>query len=568
MTGKVLFILPLMEFLVFEKYKSHLRFSHIGGNIITTMLGQEGYSCDFFDIDARAIKRLDHISEFFKTEKEVGEAFKNYLKSIPDKHTHKIDKFLEITDELIPDNDYEFILCSLPCYGNSTEDYLNQSFLAGIILRHLKNRNSNSKTLLGGGWCDRISLNYWEKQLVDLKTIADMMVLERITKETLISFLKLGAGKSYTKKFPFYQDIENNLGIKYGSTTPYVKMQDASMNYVREDHFRNREDIEYTYEEILGRYGLEVPVKEYAKKTIKQGSVYFTEGCIAECAFCEVGTQKLKVIPFAKIQDRIKYYVYDLGYTSLFMKNAAFNPTRQFADKICNWMIQEKLNITWSDSARFSEKDQDYYDMMYESGCRGMAWGCEVFSDRMLEYINKGNIGTEEIRKGVQMSHKAGIWNIMNFVVGMPKETKQDIKDNIDFIQKYQDCMDEVHLDPYELKPNSPFVLTPEKFGLIRNEEGRSNLLDPNSSLSSSQVFSYRRSVRDLAMGYLMNLKRVHYHVPHVMLFPLYDMLKTKEAARNWLLNNYEPYGLSGYREVNRKVSQEDRKDYAPHHKN
>jgi len=565
MTGKVLFILPLMEFLVFEKFKSHLRFSHIGGNIITTMLAQENYECDFFDIDARAIKKIDHITEFFETEKEVGSALKNYLKGIKDEHTHKIDRFLEIADELIPNNDYEFILCSIPCYGNSTNDYLHQSFMAGIYLRHFKNKNPGSKTILGGGWCDRISLIFWEKQLVDLKTIADMMVIERVTRETLSSFLKLGEGKTYTKDFTFANDIEQSLGIKYGTVTPYVNLSDAPMYYVQEDHFRNRKDIEYTYEEVFKRYGMEVPVKEYANKIIKQGSIYFTEGCIAECAFCEVGTQRLKIIPFTKIQDRIKYYIYDLGYTSLFMKNAAFNPTRQFADKLCNWMIQENLNITWSDSARFTEKDQDYYTMMYESGCRSMGWGCEVFSDTMLKYIEKGPIGTNEIRNGVEMSHKAGIWNIMNFVVGMPKETKQDIKDNIDFMQSHHEFMDEIHLDPYELKPNSPFVVNPEKFGLIRNEEGQANLMDPDSPLNSRQTFAYRRQVRDIAMTYLMNLKRVHFHVSQIIVLPLYDMMGSKMGARNWLLDNYEPYRLAGCRETYRNIKKEDSADYAPH---
>jgi len=565
MTSKVLFILPLMEFLVFEKYKSHMRFSHIGGNIITTMLEHEGYESDFYDIDARAIKRLDHITNFFGTEKEVGTALKNYLKEIPDEHTHKINHFIELADELIPDNDYEFIMCSLPCYGNSTNDYLHQSFMAGIYLRHLKNKNPGAKTLLGGGWCDRISLKFWEKQLVDLKTIADMMSIERMTRETLSSFLKLGKGKKYTKEYTFAQDIEDSLGIKYGTKTPYVNINDAPMYYVNENHFRNRSDIEYSYEEIFKRYGMEIPKKEYSKKTIKQGSVYFTEGCIAECAFCEVGTQNLKTLPFNKIQDRIKYYVYDLGYTSLFMKNAAFNPTRQFADKLCNWMINENLDVTWSDSARFTETDQDYYAMMYESGCRSMGWGCEVFSDTMLKFINKGPIGTKEILNGVRMSHQAGIWNIMNFVVGMPKETKQDIKDNIDFMQSEHEYMDEIHLDPYELKPNSPFVMSPEKFGLVRNEEGQSNVMDSESSLNSRQTFAYRRQVRDVAMNYLMNLKRVHFHVSQIILLPLYDMMGGKMGARNWLLDNYEPYRLSGYREINRIVNKEDRKDYAPH---
>ena len=565
MTGKVLFILPLMEFLVFEKYKSHMRFSHIGGNIIATMLSQDGFECDFFDIDARAIKEIDHITEFFDNETEVGEALKNYLKNIPDDHTVTIDKFLDVTDKLITDSDYEFILCSLPCYGNSTNDYLHQSFMAGIIIRHLKNKNKGSKTILGGGWCDRISLKFWEKQLVDLKTIADMMSVERVTKETISSFLKLGSGKVYTEDFPFHKDIEQNLGIEYGKVTPYVNMKDAPMYYVEENSFRNRDDLEYTYGEIFKRYGLEIPKKEFANKKIKQGSVYFTEGCIAECAFCEVGTQRLKIIPFTKIQDRIKYYVYDLGYNSLFMKNAAFNPTRQFADKLCNWMIQENLNITWSDSARFTEQDQDYYDMMYESGCRSMGWGCEVFSDRMLQFIEKGPIGTKEIREGVQMSHKAGIWNIMNFVVGMPKETKQDIKDNIDFMQSHHEFMDEIHLDPYELKPNSPFMLYPEKFGLIRQDVGKANIMDPASPLNSQQTFAYRRQVRDVAMTYVMNLKRVHFHVSQIILLPLYDMMGGKLGARQWLLDNYEPYRLAGYRETYRMVKKEDRKDYAAH---
>ncbi len=565
MKDKVLIILPLMEFLVFEKYKSYLRFSNISCNLITSMLSEEGYSCDFYDLDARAIKKLNHVTDFFKEEKEISISLKNYLKNITDENTKIVETFLDILNDLINIQNYEYVLCSLPCYGNSTNDFLNQVYMAIIYLRHFKNKNKNIKILLGGGWCDRIDLKYWEENIFNLKDIVDMIIIERITKETLCSFLNLGKGKKYSKEFTFCEDIEKNFKIKYRSKTDYINSNSLTMNYVKEENFRNREDLSYTYQEIFNWYGLTIPVKEYSNKVIKQGSFYFSEGCIGSCAFCETGNKKLKLLPFNKITEKIKYYVYDLGYTSLFMKNSAFNPTRSFSDKFCNWLIKENIKITWTDSGRFTETDKDFYSMTYESGCRSLGWGCESYSDRMLGYIDKKDITSEKIKKGVVLSHEAGIWNIMNFIVGMPTETSEDIIANLVFIQTHQEYMDEVHIDPYEVKPNSPFVTNPEKFELFIPEGWRLNVLSPKDNLTSEQSFDYRKKVRDISMSSLMNLKRVHFHVSQILLLSLYDMLGNKENVRKWLLKNFEPYRLSGNRETFRFSKKEDSKDFAPH---
>lgn len=545
----VLVITPPTEFMVFDKFRTCLRFSAVGGNLISSMIDKLKYNVDYYDIDAFFIKEFTHISCFFESEIQLMHELKYYLKNEETEYTKFFYRLMCLLEKLIFKNNYEYILCSLPCYGNSRQDCENQMRMACIIINHLKQTKGTPITVAGGNWWENLDISYWTKNIIDPSKIIDFLIYGSMQVDEIDDLLDTGyARKAYSKnkerdKTKGFQG--RLVGKKLGDWGGYYRLQPGDCEWRSilqipdQDSFINQKDLEYSYQQIFNFYEIPSPVELNDTKIIKQASLYFMEGCVGNCAFCETGNTKLKIMPFDIIQDTIKKYVYEYGYTSLFFKNSAINPTRKFVDKFCNWLIQENLNILWSDSARFHHTDQDFFDMIWESGCRSLGWGCEMMDNDMLKFINK-KITVEEITESLVMSHSKGIWNIMNFVFGMPGETPQVIDNTITWIKDFAFYMDECHYNDYCVKPNSPFFTNSQDFGL---EKIDNNIVDPKSGLNSEQTYFYRKEIMKIVHKYLYSYRKLEVHTSQILTFPLYDLFEhDKSKVRWWLNQNYKPY--------------------------
>ena len=515
MKKNVLVITPPTEFMVFDRFRSCLRFSAIGGTLISSIINKEKYNVDYFDIDAYMFKQFDHISSYFKSELHLMHELKYYMRGEDGERGNFFDDLTTLIDLIVPSKNYDYVLCSLPCYGNSREDCENQMRMASIIIRCLKDTKGNPITVAGGNWWENLDIEYWKRSVVDPNQIIDLLIFGSMQIDELDHLLKTGnARKAYQKneeRDPTKGYVgPSGEGELYGLTVgdwagyysldPSVKSDLNNLHVIDQSNFVNRKDLRYTFKEVFEFYRVKDPIPDTSEECyIQQGSMFFMEGCIGSCAFCETGNSPLRFMYFDKLTDMIKKYVYDWGYNSLFFKNSAINPTRKFADKFCNWLIKENLNILWSDSARFHGTDQDFFDMLWESGCRSLGWGCESADDNMLKYIDKTGLTVEKMSESLKMSHEKGIWNVMNFIFGMPGETIEMVDNTVQWILEHAPFMDECHYNEYCVKPNSPFYLTPEKFGLVK-EDG--NVYDPERH----HAFCHKR----VAHGNIQRLREPH----------------------------------------------------------
>lgn len=556
MKKNVLVITPPTEFMVYDRFRTCLRFSAVGGNLIASMINKNKYDVDYYDIDAYMFKKFDHISRYFDSELELMHELKYYLRE--EVNSNKRNFFMYITElisYLVPSRTYDYILCSLPCYGNSREDCENQMRMAAIIMRYLKAIKGTPITVAGGNWWENLDIEYWKNNVVDPTQIIDFLIFGSMMIDELDDLLETGfAQKSYhrnpekdpekgfvgkTKGIFFGKDL-GDWGGYYKFDPEQIKNMDLNLQIPDQTRFLNRSDVRYTFQEIFDFYRVKNPeLKPSSNSYIQQGSMFFMDGCVGKCAFCETGDKPLKIMPFELLTDMIKAYVYDWGYNSLFFKNSAINPTRKFADKFCNWLIKENLNILWSDSARFHHTDSDFFDMIWESGCRSLGWGCENADDDMLKHINKG-ITVDEMTNSLWLSHNKGIWNIMNFIFGMPGETPIAIENTVQWVKDNAVCMDECHYNEYCVKPNSPFYLYPERYGLTKIGN---NVYDPSLGLTSEETLTYRNKLRALVTDNLSEHKKLELHTSQILTFPLYSIFNhDKIKVRRWLDKYYTPY--------------------------
>ncbi|MCX7999842.1 MAG: radical SAM protein, partial [Leptospiraceae bacterium] len=79
--------------------------------------------------------------------------------------------------------------------------------------------------------------------------------------------------------------------------------------------------------------------------------------------------------------------------------------------------------------------DPELLGIMYEGGCRGVSFGVESASQKILDNVKKGN-KVSDAEKAIIWAKKTGIKVFTSFIFGLPGENWETIRDTIEFVKK------------------------------------------------------------------------------------------------------------------------------------
>jgi radical SAM superfamily enzyme YgiQ (UPF0313 family) len=108
---------------------------------------------------------------------------------------------------------------------------------------------------------------------------------------------------------------------------------------------------------------------------------------------------------------------------------------RDWALSLFQAMAEAELNIQWIGNARVDQVDPELLAAMKRSGCRLMSFGIESGSQEMLDAMKK-HLTLQQCLDGIRMTKEAGITTFAYFILGMPGETKETIRESIRFARK------------------------------------------------------------------------------------------------------------------------------------
>jgi anaerobic magnesium-protoporphyrin IX monomethyl ester cyclase len=99
-------------------------------------------------------------------------------------------------------------------------------------------------------------------------------------------------------------------------------------------------------------------------------------------------------------------------------------------------MIAEDLVTPWSAQVRVDvAKDKELLELMRDSGCVMVYLGLESVNQETLDLYDKHQT-VQDIVEGVRALHRYGIMSHGMFVVGADSDTRQTIRDTVDFAKK------------------------------------------------------------------------------------------------------------------------------------
>jgi hopanoid biosynthesis associated radical SAM protein HpnJ len=198
-------------------------------------------------------------------------------------------------------------------------------------------------------------------------------------------------------------------------------------------------------------------------------SLYSTRGCPAQCTFC-LWPQTLSGHAWRKrstddVAAEMKQAKELFPHVKeFFFDDDTFNIQKVRTIELCEKL--KPLGLTWSCTSRVTT-DYDTLKAMKEAGCRLLIVGYESGDPQILKNIKKG----ATVQRALDFTrdcHKLGLVIHGDFILGLPGETRESIRNTIDFA-KQLDC-ETIQVSIAHAFPGTEFFDYAKENGFITNE--------------------------------------------------------------------------------------------------
>jgi len=257
----------------------------------------------------------------------------------------------------------------------------------------------------------------------------------------------------------------------------------------------------------LPLYG-ELPLDRYRMPLMKGpfAFVVTSRGCPAGCKFCikHVTYQRsVRLLSPSRIFQEIEMLV-GLGVRNIHMYADLFTVDRDQVLELCRLLVDSGLRIRWTCNSRVDFVDREMLEAMGRSGCWLISWGLESGNPEILRRAHKGTDPQRAIQT-LTWARKAGIKNWGYFIIGLPGETEETIRQTIDFSKQLPLDIALFHIAaPY---PGTPFFYEVVEKGWFRKgtrweevdmDEG--TVLDYENLSAEQLMYWQRRAFREWAL--------------------------------------------------------------------
>ncbi|MBU0979699.1 MAG: B12-binding domain-containing radical SAM protein [Nanoarchaeota archaeon] len=257
-----------------------------------------------------------------------------------------------------------------------------------------------------------------------------------------ITALPMRTMKESTADFGLFGEAEETIVelldcIKEGKEPSGVKGilfrkgKEIMMNPLREQ-IQNLDALPFPALHLLkhDKYLWSVP----GKGTVPVAAITTQRGCPFQCIFCGVQTMfkgiRYRSIP--NVVDEIEHRVNELGIKHFYIQDDTMTMNKAKMLDMCREIKKRKLEVTWEGYTRANTITPELLQVMKDAGLVRLSFGVESGNDKVLKAIKKG-IKKEDMVKAYEMCHAAGIETRGSFMLGHPFETKETIKETIDF---------------------------------------------------------------------------------------------------------------------------------------
>jgi len=162
------------------------------------------------------------------------------------------------------------------------------------------------------------------------------------------------------------------------------------------------------------------------------GVMLTSYGCKYNCLFCAAKTIRGKGVvyrPAKNVIREMRWLIHEYGVTHFSFLDELFLGDRKRAENILDFMIREKVDLTWKmPNVSAWHLDDKLLELMKKAGCRAISVSVESGSERVLKEIIRKPMKLSIFPRIVKKCKELDIDIVANFVIGLPGETWQEIR--------------------------------------------------------------------------------------------------------------------------------------------
>ncbi|WP_376793453.1 B12-binding domain-containing radical SAM protein [Thermoflexus sp.] len=243
---------------------------------------------------------------------------------------------------------------------------------------------------------------------------------------------------------------------------------------------RNLDDMPMPLHHLL-------PLDHYRAPMIRGPYTFIvtSRGCTAGCTYCikHVSYQySIRLRSPENIVEEIRHLV-DLGIRNIHMYADLFTISRDQVVGLCDRLIEAGIKIRWTCNSRVDYVDREMLHKMAQAGCWLISWGIESANEQILKGARKG-YRLEQAPQALRWAKEAGIKNWGYFIIGLPGETEETIRQTIEFAKS-------LPLDLALFHIAAPYPGTPFFFQVVENNWFRPGTAWEEVDMDRSTVLDY-----------------------------------------------------------------------------
>ncbi|MFH1460320.1 MAG: radical SAM protein [Candidatus Omnitrophota bacterium] len=283
------------------------------------------------------------------------------------------------------------------------------------------------------------------------------LIPEVVLKEPSIDYVCVGEAEETL--FEFAQAIEKKEDISKVRGIYYKKNKEFIFTGIR-DFIDLNELPDLPYHLInVSEYNVSAGSR-FEKDKLKL-NIETSRGCVQDCIFCYnpvFNKRKWRAQSAEKVLKRIERLVKEYNVSCLdFIDDAFFTDLKRVED-IARGLIKRNIAIKWFlqgvDIDKLISVSDAYLELIEHAGCSILRMGAESGSVKMLEGMQKKSSLLDIIQLNNRLK-KTNMICYYYFTIGMPGETRIDLKKSIDLMFKLLE-------DNPQARILSAFCLTPQ----------------------------------------------------------------------------------------------------------
>jgi radical SAM superfamily enzyme YgiQ (UPF0313 family) len=199
-----------------------------------------------------------------------------------------------------------------------------------------------------------------------------------------------------------------------------------------------------------------------------------SRGCPYDCVFCSAPMQWKGVRYFSPeyVVKEIEFLRKKYDPEEIFFFDDLFIGHIPRFKKTCSLIRERRLHkdLVFRTYGRSDLVDEEMADLFAELNFLYIDFGFESNSQPVLDYLNKKNVTPEKNQRAVDLLSQRGISIGGNFIIGSPKETREQMEETRRFVERNKEHIERCSMGPLQPIPGSRVWEYAKSRGLVSED--------------------------------------------------------------------------------------------------